>query len=366
MRINILGTRGLPPTYGGFETLANHLGNGLAESGHSILVYGRKTMTQPKKASLRPNLQTYRSFTLPIEAIESVLAGITSGLHTIFIAKPDIVLFCNPANVWTAKVIQALGTPVVLHMAGLEHTRKKWTGLGSLFLERAIRSAAKSKLTLLTDSHAVADWYSRELNRKLKVIAYGAEKTEVDIEKLPTHLRENDYDLVVARWEADTQVAEIIRAHAASRRTQQLVVVGQSRKPDAYSQAVMQAIASHPNCVNLGPIWDQAFLDTLWAYSSIYIHGHRTGGTNPALLRGAAAGVEVLHHDNPFNNEVTGDFAWKWKTASELTELLKDSPWIDSPKRDRLASTVQTNYQWDNIIRQYENLFKDLIRNQNG
>jgi hypothetical protein len=113
-------------------------------------------------------------------------------------------------------------------------------------------------------------------------------------------------------------------------------------------------------------VWDQDLLDTLWANSAIYIHGHRTGGTNPALLRGAAAGTEVVHHDNPFNNEVTGALAWRWKTESALVELLQTSPWLDSPKGAQLAKATLSRYNWNNIVGQYEALFARLVELKNG
>ena len=361
MKIAILGTRGLPPRYGGFETLADELGRGLAAKGHLVTVYGRSTEAQPKKQQFSENLTAIRSATLPGQAFESISSGFSSTLHAIFVSRPDVVLICNPANVWSAKLLRTARIPTVLHMAGLEHTRLKWRGLGGTVLHSAIKTAVKSKITLLTDSRAVANWYRTNFNRELNVISYGSRapvspQTESEI----FAGIDSDYDLVVARWESDTQVAEIITAHGEAS-TNQLVIVGESRNRESkYAHLVVEAAAKHPNAIILGPVWDQEILDSLWSNCQVYIHGHRTGGTNPALLRGSAAGVEVLHHDNPFNNEVTAENGWAWKDLVELQKLLTEQPWKQSPRNKLLSKHVSSNYQWQQIVDQYEELFMEL------
>jgi glycosyltransferase involved in cell wall biosynthesis len=361
VKIAILGTRGLPPRYGGFETLADELGRGLAAKGHFVTVYGRSTEAQPKKHRISENLMAIRSVTLPGQAFESISSGISSTLHAIFVSRPDVVLICNPANVWSAKLLHAANIPTVLHMAGLEHTRIKWRGLGGAVLHSAIKTAVKSKLSLLTDSRAVANWYKTNFNRELNVISYGSRapvSPQTDSEIFAGI--DSGYDLVVARWESDTQVAEIITAHGEGS-ANQLVIVGESRNRESkYAHLVVEAAAKHPNSIILGPVWDQEILDSLWSNCQVYIHGHRTGGTNPALLRGSAAGVEVLHHDNPFNNEVTAENGWAWKDLVELQKLLNEQPWKQKPRNKLLSKHVLSNYQWQQIVDQYEELFKDL------
>jgi glycosyltransferase involved in cell wall biosynthesis len=362
MKIAILGTRGLPPRYGGFETLADELGRGLAEKGHSVTVYGRSTeKQQPRKTQVVKNLFAIRSLTIKGEAFESISAGVSSSIHCIFISRPEVVLMCNPANVWSAKLLQIAGVPVVLHMAGLEHTRLKWRGLGGVVLKAAIKSAVNSKVNLLTDSMAVANWYKENYARNLSVISYGTRAPSQDqrVSEIFEQL-ERTYDLIVARWESDTQVAEIIQAHGKAC-TNQLVIVGETRsRGSEYEKLVSRAVALHPNAVVLGPIWDQEILDSLWSNCQLYIHGHRTGGTNPALLRGAAAGVEVLHHDNNFNNEVTKEFGWRWKDTAQLEDLLMKREWEKHPRNKLLSTSVIETYRWPQIVTQYEELFNEL------
>lgn len=361
MKIAILGTRGLPPRYGGFETLADELGHGLAANGHLVTVYGRSNEVQPKKLYLSANLISYRVPIVPGQAFETISAGVSSALHAIFFSKPDVVLFCNPGNVWSAKLLRAANIPTILHMAGLEHTRIKWRGLGGAVLHRAIKTATKSKLPLLTDSLAVANWYKIHFDRDLVVISYGSRTPAQPKNKPDLFARiDSKYDLVVARWESDTQVAEIISAHGEASENQ-LVIIGESRnRSSKYDHLVVEAAAKHPNAIILGPIWDQEILDSLWSNCQIYVHGHRTGGTNPALLRGAAAGVEVLHHDNPFNNEVTGEYGWSWSDPLELKKLLNEQPWKQSPRNKLLSQHVLSKYQWPQIVKQYETLFMVL------
>jgi glycosyltransferase involved in cell wall biosynthesis len=364
MRIAIIGTRGIPPRYGGFETLANELANELAERGHEVIVYGRSGLGQPKRIALRPGLTAHRIPVISIEACESITAGISGSIHALFRFRPDVALVCNPGNVWVSKILQSLGVPVILHMAGLEYKREKWKGLGSRVLRRAVGSAVASKLTLLTDSHAIADWYVDEFNREIEVISYGAKSSTPDAEVLHRYgLHKYDYDLVVARFEPDTQIASIIESHAQSSKSP-LVVIGEMRATSSlnlYNQEILSVLKAHPNAQLIQPIWDEVTLDSLWSYSRTYIHGHRTGGTNPALLRAAAAGTDILAFDNPFNREVLEEHGWYWHSKEQLGELLQEEPWLRDSKREAVKESTLRRYQWSAIAGQYEDLMKRVL-----
>ena len=361
MRIAIIGTRGIPPRYGGFETLASELSHELATRGHEVIVYGRRGQPQPKHIEIEPGVFAHRLWVIRIEALESLSAGLFGAIHSLFHYKPDVALLCNPGNVWVGKFLQARGIPVILHMAGLEFKREKWQGLGSRVLWRALNSAVKSSLTLLTDSNAIATWYREQFNRDIEVISYGAKPVLPD-ERILTdfELVKNEYDIVVARFEPDTQIVNIIQTHARSG-NKRLVLVGEtqlSRSMQKYSNELDKAIKSHPNLLLLGPIWDERTLDTLWHFSRTYIHGHRTGGTNPALVRAAGAGAEILAFDNDFNREVLGQNGWYWSSDQQLGQLFHDQPWLKGSKGDAAKLSTLERYQWSSVAEQYEDLMQ--------
>ncbi|MHB0928495.1 MAG: glycosyltransferase [Candidatus Nanopelagicales bacterium] len=361
MKIAIIGTRGLPARYGGFETLAARLGSGLAKDGHEVTVYGRTGYGQPARASIAPHLRAVRMPCLSWRGAETISAGWAAALQAGLMARPDVALVCNPANVWSARALQMLGIPVLLHLDGLEHARAKWQGAGSRVHAAAMRSAARSPLRLLTDSQAIARWYQENLAASPAVIAYGCAAPTADAARLQAQgLQPRGYDLIVARMEPENHVLEMVRAHARSGSEVPLVLVGAARGNTEYARRVEAAAAAHPRLLRLGAVWDDALLDALWAGARCYLHGHSVGGTNPALLSGAASGAEVLAHRNPFNAEVLGEQGWQWGDADELTALLQEKPWQSTPKTAALAARTQARYRWPQVVAAYEALFAEL------
>ena len=362
MRIAILGTRGIPPKYGGFETLADELGRGLSERGHKVVVYGRSGYSQPKRAWINENLLARRVPAIKFKGTESLSAGIFSALHSILKARPEVVLVCNPSNIWTLKILNLFGIPGILHVAGLEPHRVKWKGLGAKVLTAAVRTAVSSKVPLLTDSDAVADWYIKKFNREVHIIKYGAKKPEPDESVLREFgLKNRGYDLIVARWDEDNQVAEAVEAHRNSGVKTPLIIVGQDHNNKNYAEKIREAIEIHPNAKAIGSVWNLDKLGALYAGARCYIHGHSAGGTNPALLIGSVSGAEVLAHQNPFNTEVVGKNGWLWKDPADLSRILENHEWDKSPKSSKLTKDISIRYVWKNIVVEYEALLEKIM-----
>ena len=363
MKVAILGTRGVPPKYGGFETLADELSKGLARDGHDVVVYCRTGYGYPKRAELEPRLTAVRTPAIASKSFESVSAGITSALHASFIERPDVVVFCNPSNVWALKILRLFGIPGVLHMAGLEYRRVKWRGIGATVLRAATHSAVRSSLDLMSDSDAIADWYKSHFNRDIHTIKYGANAPKRNDAHVESYgLTHKGYDLVVARWDADNHVAEAIEAHGKSGIETPLVVVGYTDKVDEYGARIRAALANNPRAISLGSVWDQDKLGALYAGARVYVHGHSAGGTNPALLLGATSGAEVFAHGNPFNREVVGPNAWLWNSVEELTDLFIEFEKTAERRAPALERDVSTRYTWAGVVSQYEELLTRIAR----
>lgn len=363
MKVAILGTRGVPPKYGGFETLADELSKGLSQRGHDVVVYCRPGYGYPKRATLAKGLTAVRTPAVKSKFFESLSAGVTSALHASLVERPDVVVFCNPSNIWALKLLRLFGIPGVLHMAGLEYRRVKWKGPGASVLRAATHSAVRSPIDLMTDNDAVADWYRTTFNRELHVIKYGANApSRNDASVAEFGLTHKGYDLVVARWDADNHVAEAIEAHSLSGIKTPLVVVGFTDKVDEYGARIRAALAANPLAISLGSVWDQEKLAALFAGARVYVHGHSAGGTNPALLLGATSGAEVFAHGNPFNREVVGENAWLWMTVAELAELFRAFGKSPQRKAKALQSDVAVRYTWSGVVTQYETLLTSIAR----
>lgn len=365
MRIGILGTRGIPPKYGGFETLADELGRGLSELGHEVVVYGRSGYGQPKRLWINDRLIARRIPALKFKGTESISAGIFAALHSILKYRPEVVVVCNPSNIWALKALRMFGIRGVLHVAGLEPHRIKWKGLGAKVLTAAVKSAVNSNVPLLTDSDAVADWYLNKFNRHVHVIKYGAKIPQANDELLQEFgLKPRSYDLVVARWDEDNQVAEIVDAHRNASIKTPLIIVGQDHKNNNYASKIREAVEVHPYARAIGSVWDLDKLGALYAGARCYIHGHTAGGTNPALLIGGVSGAEVLAHQNPFNSEVVAKHGWLWKDQADLTRILENHKWDKTPKAQGLNKDIETRYRWPQIVIEYEALL-EKIKNRN-
>lgn len=363
MKVAILGTRGIPQKYGGFETLAQELGVRLAAKGHTVTVYTRTGYGYPKAEQIAPNLNSIRTWTINRKSLESLVAGVTAAVHTAFVLRPDVVLFCNPSNYWAMSFLKLFGIPGVLHMAGLEYKRVKWTGLGAFVLRLATRSAVKSRLCLLSDSEAVADWYLLTFRRSIETIKYGVNVPLENPDVMKKYgLTPHRYFLVVARWDEDNQVAEIIEAHRKSGSEFDLVVVGYESRNDEYVNRIHAEIRQNERALSLGAVWNQAELSAIYAGAYGYIHGHSAGGTNPALLLGAASGAHCLVHDNPFNREVVTDLARLWKSSDALSQQIHELSENKKAKSDVLVENIVARYSWDAVADQYEVLLNSVRR----
>ena len=292
----IIGSRGVPARYGGFETLAEHLQTGLRALGHECTVIGTGDAAAQRSLVARLLRRT------GLRAAETPVLTWTTRPRA---GRGDAVLVLNPVNVWTAKWLQRRGARVLLHLDGLEHLRTKWGPLPRAVHRRARTVAARSSLVLIADHPEIQRLMLEEFGRESTYIAYGGCD---EAERNPTHRwsadRVGDHFLVMARPEPENQVLEICRAFSAARIDARLVVVGGPSRPNTYWRSIEAAAAADPRIELRGPIWDRRELCTLMMTARAYIHGHTVGGTNPSLVDVLSHGTPVLAHDNVFNRSV--------------------------------------------------------------
>ena len=363
MRVAILGTRGVPAQYGGFETAVEEIGSRLAERGHHVTVYARnrgQDMTEYRGMRIvnAPALRTKTMETLSHTALTTA--------HAVVREKPHVALVLNAANAPFLPIFKRAGIPAVIHLDGLESRRAKWRGLGSRYYTWAERAAVKRGDAVIADSHAIADHVAREWGREIDVIAYGAPVINPSAGRLAeVNLVRRDYHLVVARFEPENHVLEAVHGYVHSDETRPLVVVGDAPYSRWYVEKVQEIGAKEPRVRLLGGVYDQELLDQLYGNARTYIHGHSVGGTNPSLLRAMGAGAPVLAFDVEFNREVTRDSALYWSDASELTALLDEiaAGEVDEELNDfsqRGQERIASEYQWDHVTDQYEDLLRRM------
>ena len=312
----IIGSRGIPARYGGFETLAEHLQRGLTGRGLDVRVIGTRDAATARTLAARM-IRGSRLW-----ALETPLLTWT----TRPLVRPgDSVLVLNPVNVWTARWLERRCGHVLLHLDGMEDRRAKWGPVARAVHRLARRSAVRSNLVLIADHPEIQRIYRDEFGRDTELIAYGGcDTAETD----PTHRwspeRAADHFVVMARPEPENQVLEICKAFAASPANARLLVVGGPSRPTDYWRQIKSTAAQDPRIELLGPVWDRERLCSLMMTARAYIHGHTVGGTNPSLVDVLSHGTPVLAHENVFNRSVVGSDASMWTSEADLTSLLNE------------------------------------------
>lgn len=361
LRIAMIGTRGVPARYGGFETAVEEIGQRLAERGHEVTVYCRGGDVQQHKYRgmhlvHRPAVRRRVAETLSHTAL--------SVLHKDA-RRADVALVFNTANALLLPVLRAAGVPVAVHVDGLEWQRSKWKGAGRRYYLVSERLAVRWGDALIADAVGIQDYYSTRYAADPVFIPYGA-----PIQRAPAlsrlaelGLEPEGYHLVVARFEPENHVHLAIDGHAHAGVTRPLVLVGDAPYADRYITGLHERAARAGGVRMLGAVWDQELLDALYAGSLTYVHGHSVGGTNPSLLRAMGAGAPVLAYDVVFNREVLDSTGLFWNSPSALAGLLQRAERDPADLREmgvRGQHHAAERYVWAAVTDDYERLCFEL------
>lgn len=359
MRIAMIGTRGVPAAYGGFETAVEEIGKRLVERGHEVLVY-----TRPDDRATAP--REYLGMTLvPLpsvrsKALETLTHTAASTAHAVATAAPDMAFLFNAANAVYLPALRAKKIPVATHVDGLEWQRTKWGKGGRNFYRVSESLAVRYSDALIADAQGIADYYLQEFCATTDLIAYGAPiLAECDRSRLGDDLEFKKFHVLVARFEPENHVLEGVEGYVRSDARYPLVVVGGAPFAAEYTQAIAAAAADDERVRMVGPVWDQDHLDALYSGALTYLHGHSVGGTNPSLLRAMGAATATLAYDVSFNREVLGDDGRFWSNPAELSDLLVASEQASDDMvviGERLQLRAQQRYNWDDVTTQYEDL----------
>jgi len=364
MRVAMVGTRGVPARYGGFETCVEEVGRRLVEAGHEVVVYcrppeGEKAQDQPDEYL---GMQLVHLPAVRHRVLETLSHTAVSLFHRS-IADVDCAIVFNAGNAPLIPLLRAHGIPVATHVDGLEWRRSKWSKIGRSYYRAVESLAVRWSDALIADAVGIADYYRTEFAAPTELIAYGAPViTDPGSDRVTElGLDPKGYHLVVARFEPENHVLEIVRGYVASEAKLPLVVVGSSPYGLEYTAEI--EAAANENVRLLGAVWDQAELDQLYANALSYAHGHSVGGTNPSLLRAAGAGAYVIAYDCIFNREVLNGDGDYFRTPEELGALLVASE-LEPQQAVELGSFAREairRYDWDDVARRYEALCASLV-----
>lgn len=364
LRIAMIGTRGVPAAYGGFETAVEEIGSRLAERGHHVTVYCRTARGADRPASHRGmhlvHLPAARSkFAETLSHTGLSVAHLSGG------RRPHAAFVFNAANAPFLPWLRAMRIPVALHVDGLEWKRAKWGGAGKHYYRWAESFSVRWADALIADASGIADYYATRFGVGTELLTYGAKL--IDRPRVGRlgglRLIPNRYHLVVARFEPENNVELIVDGYRKSGARFPLVVVGSSPYSSHYTQLVTTTAAGDPRVRFLGGVWDQELLDQLYTNALTYLHGHSVGGTNPSLLRAMGAATSVLAYDGPFNREVLGPDGGYFASADALAPLLDQAeadPQVHYRTGQQLQDRARRTYDWGAVALGYERLANQL------
>ncbi|HEY7785886.1 MAG TPA: glycosyltransferase [Pyrinomonadaceae bacterium] len=359
MRIAILGTRGIPASYGGFETFAEHLSTRLASRGHQVTVYCRAHYVSPRQLEF----QGVRLVVLPTirhKYFDTVIHAFLSALHAAP-SRYDAALICNAANAPFAPILRWTGTPVAINVDGLEHKRRKWNWLGRRYYLLAERLATLLPNVTVTDAQVIHDYYQARYGAASTMIAYGSEverRPDRDLVKR-WRVEPNRYVLYVSRLEPENNAHMVIEAFKRVRTAYRLLVVGDAPYAKEYIEDLKSRARGDKRIVFTGFVFGQDYR-ALQQNAYCYVHATEVGGTHPALLEAMGYGNCVLTLATPENIEVVGEagiaYADEADLVDKLQRVLRDGSLVHG-YRHRAQTRVQTHYDWEHVVNNYEALF---------
>jgi len=361
MRIAILGTRGIPANYGGFETFAEHLSTRLAARGHDVTVYCRAHYVSPRQIEF----QGVRLKVLPTirhKYFDTVIHTFFSALHAIP-QRYDAALICNAANAPFASIVRAGGTPVALNVDGLEHKRKKWNWIGRKYYLMAERLATILPTETVTDAKVIQDYYLAQHRAISTMIAYGAEvERKVDPSVRRWRVEPNRYVLYVSRLEPENNAHLVVEAFKRVRTGHKLLIVGDAPYARDYINDLKARARRDKRIVFTGFVFGRDYR-ALQQNAYCYVHATEVGGTHPALLEAMGLGNCVLTLAAPENIEAIGDAGIAYADEADLTDklqrVLRDGSLVHA-YRNRAQTRVKEFYDWDYVVDQYEHLFAKM------
>lgn len=356
LRLAILGTRGVPARYGGFETFAEELGSRMAARGHAVTVYGRSGWV-PRGAGEHRGMRIVRLPAPRNKYLETVIHTLFSAMHAL-VRRWDVVYVCNLANMPAVVLLRALGKRVVLNVDGLEWQRQKWSLLGRAYYRMCASVATKLPIELVTDAHVIQAFYQANYARQTAYFAYGTDLERVDDDGTLARLglTAGRYVLYVSRLEPENNAHLVIAAYRDVRTEIPLAIVGDAPYAGAYIGGLRDAAATDPRVKLLGAHYGHAYR-VLRSHAAAYVQATEVGGTHPALVEAMGYGNAVCANDVPEHREVLGESALFYSGAPELTGALQrilDDDDLNSHLRAAAAERARDNYNWDSITADYE------------
>ena len=359
--VAILGSRGYPSFYGGFETLLRQLCPYLADQGWEVTAYSRPGNIEADDPSCDPRITSVVTRGLDSKSLSTLSYGLTSARHASR-GKPDVALVTNVANGYWLPLLKARGIPTVVNVDGLEWERAKWGRTAKAVFRGGAALTAKYADTLVMDSLEIRRRWEEMFDRTGVFIPYGGAEPAAH---MPGELSRRSYALMVARFVPENTVDEFFDAAETLSKRWPVVIVGSSGYGGHFETRARGLAATNEAVSWLGHVKDDDRLFALWQNAGAYFHGHSVGGTNPALVQAMACGAPTVARDTVYNREVLEDAGVfvqpdGGEISSALARLLSDEDLQDRLSAAAIARQRQA-YSWRDVCERYSQTLEAML-----
>ncbi|MEX2592997.1 MAG: glycosyltransferase [Anditalea sp.] len=370
LHIAIIGSRGYPYVYSGYETLVKEIGERLVKRGIKVTVYCHKSLYKQTPGQVNGIKLVYMPG-LETKSLSQLTNSFFSIVHACF-SEADVLLVVNSANGPFGLITKIFRKPTAINVDGMEWLRPKWKGMGARYFLFASRLSTKLYDKVITDCDEMQKTYLDLFNSPSKMIAYGANPAKTaDVNKIKKWaLQERGYFLIVGRLIPDNNADLIIEGFVKSASARKLVIVGDVPYQDKYAERLKDL--ADERLIFTGYVKVQEELAALYHNCYAYFHGHEYGGTNPAMLKALGYHCAILALDTRFNQEMLQNGIYGWffqKEISSVAETIDKSE--DSPKemeelRLNAINGLTKKYNWEHVTDQYLEVFQELKIRKTG
>ncbi|WP_321416289.1 DUF1972 domain-containing protein [uncultured Desulfobacter sp.] len=359
--IAILGTRGIPNNYGGFEQCAEIISTYMIQKGHQVTVYNPSDHFF--KGEVYKNVKIQRIFSNEKNLLffNVFIFDFLSLLHAVFNGY-DIILELgyHPASLFY--FLKRLSrAKIITNFAGMEWKRSKWSGSTQKLIRLCERIAVKKSDAIIADNVGIQAYIKSEYNAGSFFSAYGAELFESpDSQILQNYsVEKENYFMMMARFQKDNNFEMVLDGYALSGSEKPMLVIGNHH--NEYGSYLKKRYKLNDNIKFIGGIYNYPILCSLRWYADIYFHGHSCGGTNPSLLEAMASNAFIAAHDNQFNRAVLGPHALFFDGPETVSSIIKTQ---HGDYRKKIISAnkikVKEEYNWDKICNEYLQIFNQV------
>ena len=366
LRIALIGSRGIPANYGGYETLMEELATRLVAAGHRVTVYCRSRYTDRKRREYR-GVDLVVLPTIPTKHLDTPVHTLLSCLHAVF-RRYDAALVVNGANAAFVPLLRLSGIPTALHVDGIESQRAKWGRLGRWVYRSSERLATVVANEIVSDAEVIRQHYLSRYGKSSTLIRYGVEPKPPESADLLRRLglEPGHYFLYVSRFEPENNPHRVCEAYRRVGSTEPLVMVGGA--PYAHDFVRSFTEGADRRILFPGPIYGDGYRQLL-SNAHAYIHATEVGGTHPALVEAMGYGNCIVVNDVPENREAAGDEALYF-TAGEPETLALQLDWVREHETDAatcgeaMRKRAAELFSWQSVTAAYIELFASLAEHR--